>query len=187
MELSAGPVLVLGAGATRACNGPLTNEILLEADKAAVQIEREGYLTLLDRFLIDVFRLPPRSLRVKSSYPALPLLMSLIDEALDRGQPLHSDYNVPMLREVRSALDYAIFAVLEFKLRGQIPPLHSRAVDLLFPPTAAPRIISLNYDIIADNMLAGRTEMFPDYGCDIQTQLYRDWPKHGQLLTARLP
>jgi hypothetical protein len=37
-----GPVLVLGAGATRACNGPMTNDILFEADQAAAEIEREG-------------------------------------------------------------------------------------------------------------------------------------------------
>jgi hypothetical protein len=119
-----GPVLILGAGATRACNGPLTNEVLLEADKAVTDIEREGYLALLDRFLEEVFHLPPRALRTKFSYPGLPLLMSLIDTAIDRGQPLHVNYDVPKLRDVRAALEYAIFVVLEFELRGQSPPLH---------------------------------------------------------------
>jgi hypothetical protein len=86
---------------------------LFEADKAAAAIEREGYLTLLDRFLQDVFHLPARPARAKFSYPGLPLLMSLIDTAIDRGQPLHAKYDVPTLRNVRAALDYAIFAVLE--------------------------------------------------------------------------
>jgi hypothetical protein len=64
--------------------------------------------------------------------------MSLIDAAIDRGQPLHAKYDVAKLRDVRAALDYAIFAVLEFQLRGEIPPLHSRAVDLLFPSPLDP-------------------------------------------------
>jgi hypothetical protein len=182
MSASKNPVLILGAGATKACNGPLTNEILLEAERAVPAIEREGYLALLDRFLEDVFRLPPRPARTKFSYPGLPLLMSLIDTAIDRGQPLHARYDVPTLRNVRAALDYAIFAVLEYKLRGEIPSYHSRAVDLLFPQGTEPRLISLNYDIIADNVLAARSQvMFPDYGCDIQTQIYRDRGKQGKL------
>lgn len=177
-----GPVLILGAGATKACEGPLTNDILFEADQAVSAIEREGYLALLDRFLEQVFRLPPRPSRVKSSYPGLPLLMSLIDAAIDRGQPL-SNYDVAMLREVRAALDYTIFAVLELKLRGATPPLHKQATDLLFPLAMEPRLISLNYDIIADNMLAARSDgTFPDYGCDIQTETYRNWGKFGRLL-----
>lgn len=63
------PVLILGAGATKACNGPLTNDILVEADQAVPNIERENYLALLDRFLEDAFHLPPRPSRSPSSYP----------------------------------------------------------------------------------------------------------------------
>jgi hypothetical protein len=175
--------MVLGAGATKACNGPLTNDILLEADRAVSTIEREGYLALVDRFLEDVFHLPPRPSRDKFSYPSLPLLMSLIDAAIDRGQPLGSNYGVATLREVRAAIEYSIFAVLEYKLRSAIPPFHSRAVELLFPTATEPRLISLNYDIIADNMLAARSpSTFPDYGCDIQTETYRSLEKFGKLL-----
>ena len=178
-----GPVLILGAGATRACNGPMTNDILFEADQAAAEIEREGYISLLDRFLVDVFRLPPKPCRVKSSYPGLPLLMSLIDTGIDRGQPLHANYGVKELREVRAALEYAIFAVLDYKLRGRIPDLHLAATNLLFTVGMEPRLISLNYDIIADNMLAARSDgTFPDYGCDVGTETYRKWSKFGRLL-----
>ena len=177
-----GPVLVLGAGATKACNGPMTNDILLEADRAAGIIEREDYLALIDSFLTDVFHVPPRSSRTKPSYPGLPLLMSLIDTAIDRGQPLFPNYDVARLREVRAAIEYAIFAVLEYKLRSGIPPHHTVAIDALFPFPTEPRVISLNYDIIADNVLALRSQgMFPDYGCEIQTDTYRSYGKFGKL------
>jgi hypothetical protein len=176
------PILVLGAGATKACNGPLTNEILFDAGQAVSSIEREGYLSALDCFLEAVFHMPARPVRTKLAYPGLPLLMSLIDTAIDRNQPLHSDYDVDRLREVRAAIEYAIFAVLEYKLRGTIPPLHSRANALLFPEGVEPQIISLNYDIIVDNMLAALpAQAFPDYGCDIQTDTYRNWGKFGKL------
>jgi hypothetical protein len=54
------PVLVLGAGSTKACNGPLTNEILIAVGQAISNIEREGYLSALDRFLEDVFHMQQR-------------------------------------------------------------------------------------------------------------------------------
>lgn len=182
MTLPTGPVLVLGAGATKACNGPLTNDILFDANQAALEIEREGYLALVDRFLTDVFNLPVNASRTRFSYPSLPLLMSLIDTAIDRGQPLRSNYDVIKLREVRAAIEYAIFAVLEYKLRSGIPQFHQRAIDHLFPALTEPRVISLNYDIIADNTLAVRSpSAFPDYGCDIQTETYRNLDKVGKL------
>ena len=183
MSVLSGPVLVLGAGATKACAGPMTNEILWEADESAVIIEREDYLALLDQFLQDVFRMPPRGQRTKWEYPGLPLLMSLIDAAIDRGQPLHMKYPVQRLREVRAALEYVIFAVLEHKLRGPMPSYHDDALNVLFGPATEPRVLSLNYDIIADNVLARRNpEMFPDYCCDIQTETYKVWGKWGKLL-----
>ena len=177
-----GPVLVLGAGATKACNGPLTNDILLEADRSAINSTRPDYIALVDEFLTDVFRLPPKATRIDTSYPSLPLLLSLIDTAIDRGQPLGLNYGVAKLREVRAAIEYTIFGVLEHKLQGGTPPFHRQAIDRLFPTPVEPQIISLNYDIIADNTLAARSaDAFPDYGCEIQTETYRTFRKFGKL------
>lgn len=183
MSSPIGPVLILGAGATKACLGPLTNEILFESDRVAQNFQRQDYVTLVDGLLTNIFRLPPKKVRVKTSYPGLPLLMSLIDTAIDRGQPLGLNHDVATLREVRAAIEYTIFAVLEYKLRGDIPQFHVEAINRLFPKAMEPRLISLNYDIIADNTLARRSpESFPDYGCEIQTDAYRTWPKFGKLL-----
>jgi hypothetical protein len=176
------PVLILGAGATKACRGPLTKEFLPEADKAASDIERDGYVALLDRFLEDVFRLPPRASRIESSYPALPLLISLIDTAIDRNQSLHANFDVKTLREVRAALDYVIFAVLDYKLRGTLPTYHYEAIGHLFGYEIEPQIISLNYDIIIDQVLVHLGgNSFPDYSCDVETVTYRHWRKWGKL------
>lgn len=181
MNFPSGPVLVLGAGATKACNGPMTNEILFEADQAFTEIEREGYLARVDNFLTHVFRVPERPFRKKTSYPGLPLLLSLIDTAIDRGQPF-ANYDAAELRDVRAAIEYTIFAVLDHKLRSGIPQLHNAAIDAMFLAANEPRVISLNYDIIADNALAVRSQgTFPNYGCDIQTKTYQDFGKFGKL------
>ena len=57
MGVHAGPGLVLGAGATKACAGPLTKEILWEAEQSHASIEREDCLDLLDEILLVVLRL----------------------------------------------------------------------------------------------------------------------------------
>jgi hypothetical protein len=82
-----GTVIVLGAGATKADGGPLTNEILhgMLQDITAPGITEK--LTKLEQFLKEVFRVQPGA--TKEEYPALPLFMSLIDMALDRRQSFH--------------------------------------------------------------------------------------------------
>lgn len=113
-------VVLFGAGATAACGGPLTNEILPQAFEPAIrnEIEREYYIDLLDQFLIEHFYVPQQQAdRTESDYPALPLLLSLIDKAIDLSQPMGADWSVDKLRQVRRALQYMVFALLEYKLR----------------------------------------------------------------------
>ncbi len=187
------PVVILGAGATKACDGPLTNEILFDAFTPEVrpEIEREDYLNLLDEFLKGSFHLQAQpECRVKTDYPPLPLLMSLIDTAIDRAQPFGSAKEPDDLRQIRAALEYIIFAVLDYRLkRLQRPTPHERMLNLLFPPPAEPQVISLNYDIIADNVMVaigearGLPMRFPDYSCDIRTDSYARWrERFGKLL-----
>jgi hypothetical protein len=179
-------VLIFGAGATKACGGPLTNEILPQAFEPAIrtQIEREYFVDLLDTFLIEHFYVPPtQAERADSDYPALPLLLSLVDKALDNNHPMGPDWSVDKLRQVRRALQYVIFALLEFKLRSLqanyyadlIKTLHTAGQDL-------PTIISLNYDLIVDNALVSHTTKAPEYGCAISTDRYRLLPHSGSLL-----
>ena len=47
-------VLIFGAGATKACGGPLTNEILPRAFELQEFINREEFLDILDRFLKEM-------------------------------------------------------------------------------------------------------------------------------------
>ena len=179
-------IILFGAGATKACGGPLTNEILPQSFEPVVrnEIEREYYIDLLNRFLIENFHLPQQQAdRTESDYPALPLLLSLVDKAIDRNQPMGPNWTVDLLRQVRRALQYMVFALLEYKLRRL---KHNYYTDLLAAPRSMrdnpPTVISLNYDIIVDNAMVEHNSYLPDYGCDISTESYKVQPHLGTLL-----
>jgi hypothetical protein len=179
-------VVLFGAGATKACGGPLTNEILPQAFEPAVrqEIEREYYIDLLDKFLVENFHLPKaQAERTDSDYPALPLLLSLVDTAIDRGQPMGPDWPVDLLRNVRRALRYMVFALLEYRLRRLTHNYYSDLLAALgLTHDASLTIISLNYDIIVDNSIVELSERLPEYGCDIDTTLYKQMPRGTSLL-----
>ena len=179
-------VLVFGAGATFACGGPLTNEILPQAFDPPVRsvIEREYYIDLLDEFLVENFHIPREQRdRTNDDYPALPLLLSLIDKAIDRNQPMGSKWTVDLLKSVRRALQYMIFALLEYKLRRLSRNYYAELLEALDPTGGSPpTVISLNYDIIVDNAMVNHTSALPEYGCDVATDRYQEFPHVGTLL-----
>ena len=189
------PVVIFGAGATKACGGPLTNEILPQAfDCRAREVDsaifnREGFLDLVEEFLTDNFRLQP-SPRDAEDYPPLPLLLSMVDIAVDRRHAFGPTWGPDRLRQVREALQYLIFGLLEHQLRTTIDNWYREMLELVWPePGVEPATISLNYDLILDNALIQRSERlfgvgrFPDYACDVATPFYRERPeRYGQLL-----
>lgn len=184
------PVVIFGAGATKACGGPLTSEILPNIFKHKEEIEREGFIELLNDFLIKSFHVPTDiNIRKPHHYPPLPLLLSLIDLSIDRKQPLGSDWTSDMLINVRDALEYCIFALLEYELRHLPGNWYLVLLDMMtYEYDVRPKVISLNYDIIVDNSIVHIIENknqepgFPDYGCDIATTFYRQRPKYGTLM-----
>lgn len=188
--MSTRPVVILGAGATKACGGPLTNEILPRAFRFEDVIQREDFFPILRDFLIENFHLPKHQAdREDGHYPALPLLISLLDIAIDRKHNFGRNWSVDRLGEVRNALEYVIFALLEHDLRRLQRNYYLELIGKLFlDHDIEPVIISLNYDIIADNSLMALSERygngfaFPDYGCDVATETYRERPKrYGKL------
>ena len=212
--MSENTVVIFGAGATKACGGPQTNDILPDAYDPVLRaqieqegfndlIQREGFVDLLDWFLVENFHLSQdRSTRRKEDYPALTLLMSLIDTSIDRKQPMGPTWVADRITDVqqqnkverrslvdvRQSLEYLIFALLEYKLR-QIPDdknYYFKLLQKLYPKDPdpdtdipSPTVISLNYDIMADNALIDlslqwwpQTGRFPDYGTEIKTDAY---------------
>lgn len=161
------PVVILGAGATKACGGPLTNEILSEVFKRRNELYGPSALKPLENFLIQNFHLPKLDTdRRWEDYPPLPLLLSLIDLGRDRNEPFkpmkgrnawypgtHSSGG-RSLATARRSVEYAISALLENMLDTiNKPLLHSEMVTKIFPSNMPPKVISFNYDIIIDQTL----------------------------------
>lgn len=187
--MASNPVIIFGAGATKACGGPLTNEILYNLFQHNLELEREGFLDLLNTFLVDSFNVPQDlSQRTQEHYPGLPLLLSLLDVSIDKKQPMGKKWGTEELVHVRDALEYGIFALLERELRRLSANHYYDLFGMLMDRSIKPQVISFNYDIIADNLMIHLSEDrpfepgLPDYGCDIATDFYRNRPKFGTLL-----
>ena len=108
-----------------------------------------------------------------------------MDTAIDRKQPLGPNWAPERLLQVREALEYVIFAVLDYRLKRIGRNLYYELLAKVFA-TGEPIAISLNYDLILDNAITKRVEKatptFPSYGCDIRTQMYMDSKYCGKLL-----
>jgi hypothetical protein len=174
------PVIVFGAGATKDCGGPLTNEILHDAFKAELsQSQQQAKIALVQQFLNDNF--PP--LRAEyTDYLSLPLLLSLLDTALDRKHAFGLQWPPERVAEVRQAVEAAIFAVLDFRSPQAETASYMGLLQMAYPgPNPEARVISLNYDMILDMAMFDLSEQrvpgsMPSYGCDIRTQAYQNCP-----------
>ncbi|HEX9544449.1 MAG TPA: hypothetical protein VF955_04645, partial [Pyrinomonadaceae bacterium] len=192
--MSLKPVIILGAGATKACGGPLTNEILPAALNGAMADEfnsnpvadREKLLPLTRDFLVDCFNVPANVHPVRQDQcPALPFLLSMVRRSSDMGQPI-GNWTGQRLIEARRAIEYAVFAVIEAALK-KIPAgqeFHSQLLEPLYHRGIEPSVVSLNYDVIVDNTMFRLNENLgnmrpPDYRVEIATQRYLDFCRAG--------
>lgn len=176
-------VIVLGAGATRACDGPLTREILPTAFAA----NRQGNLQILDKLLVETFGVPATGPRTEADYPPLPTLLSLLDTAIDRGHGLGANWPVETLREVRRQAEFAVFQSIAYAMRKKKSwdiLCHEDLLQNVIDNTGAwPTVISFNYDLRIDYaMMAINGDLLPDYGCAISTAGYKESQKTGKLL-----
>src|SRR5438876_5055721 len=91
------PVVILGAGATKACGGPLTDEILPAAlngrmehdDQKTLVADREELLHLTRKFLAECFNVPLGGIAVRrEDCPSLPMVLSMLRRSVDLQQPI---------------------------------------------------------------------------------------------------
>jgi hypothetical protein len=188
-----GTVVFLGAGASKACGGPLTSEILpnmLRGNAAAAPAAPHpaGRVNLIKDFLTDQFHVTPAS--PDDHYPGMPLLMSLIDTALERRQTFHPAWDLGRISDLREAMEFGIFDHLEERLQKAPTNSFWQLFDRLFVGADEPQVISTNYDVIADTAMMFLSELrtpdggrFPDYRCQISSDFYRNEPhRFGRLL-----
>lgn len=197
------PVVILGAGATKACGGPLTDEILPAAlngamahdDQNTLVEDREELLSLTREFLGDCFNVPlGKAFIEKQECPSLPMVLSMLRQSVARKKSI-GKWNGETLIKAKRAIEYAAFAVIEAALRD-IPwdrRPHHVLLEPLYQRGIEPAVISLNYDVIIDNEMFALNEQYlgkylpddslpadqhlqvppPDYCVDIATDLYQ--------------
>lgn len=183
----AGTVVILGAGATKSCGGPLTREILPLMLQYKNDEATQDKLLHLEKFLSENFHLQPNP--KPEDYPGLPLLMSLLDLTLERRQPFRKEWDLDSIAKIRAAIEMGIFDLLEHKLSSGPTTNHYALFQTLYPAPNQPSVISLNYDLTADTAMmflseqGGAEGSFPNYSCDIRSDFYKnDLRRYGTLL-----
>lgn len=180
------PVVILGAGATKACGGPLTDEILPAAlngnvadDAHVVRVEdREELIDLTTRFLTECFYIPNERPVEIDDCPSLPLVLSMLRRSASSNLSIGA-WSGDRLIKAKRAIDYSIFAVIEAALRqidsGRQP--HRQLLEQFYNRDIEPCVISFNYDVIVDNTMFSlgaqyQNQRVPDYRTDISTDQY---------------
>jgi hypothetical protein len=176
-------VIILGAGASKACDGPQTNDILPRVLDPSVRVDAPS-LNLLESFLTDYFGLPAAP-RERDDFPSLPMILSFLDAAIDRKEAVRVDGRTltpEQLAELRLTIAFGIAKSAGTWEGMRKPPnndRHQRLFETVYPEAASePVVISLNYDELADRGLvslgrarytAGPAEswVLPDYGTEI--------------------
>lgn len=180
-----GTVVFLGAGATKALGGPLTSEILPEMLYGP---NRGQPSTLLSDFVEELFHIKRDTPR--EQFPGLPLLMSLIDTALDRRQVFQAEWHPQKLSELRQDIETGLFELLETQLKRARTDDHWDLLSKIYLDPSEPRIVSTNYDLIIDTALMAFSEkrshteegLLPDYRIPFQTPFYKQSNHFGILL-----
>ena len=154
-------VYVLGAGASYVHGAPLTDEILWYAI-TQTGAGKDPRIRQLVTFLKDVFGFQPivrRKTRPACDYPGLVDVLSVVDMAVDRRESLSQKYDGRRLREIRRALEFAIFKALDHSLSRQSKTGRSSRATSVFVQKIRKHhsaIISLNYDLVIDVALNRR-------------------------------
>lgn len=187
------PVIILGAGATKACGGPLTDEILPAAlngeivdDMRAVKVDdREELLHLTWKFMTECFNVPNTRPLEKEDCPNLPMILSMLRRSIEMDLPI-GNWQGDDLVKAKRAIEYSVFSVIEAALRKILnnAHLHQFLLEPLYQNNVEPAVVSLNYDVIVDNTmfyLSGENPRFsiPDYGVDISTPQYINVKNRG--------
>lgn len=125
----------------------------------------------------------------KEQYPSLPVLMSLLDTAINRREDLGS-WDVTTLTQLRAGLELGIFDVLEDALKQFPTNNHYTLLDKLFPAETIPQVITTNYDLVVDSALMylsttrqGPDGALPEYHCALANlAVVPPPPRYGTVL-----
>lgn len=154
-------VYVLGAGASAAA--AKDDKRVLGDDFLRLAFEKgkgNSRLESVEEFVREFFHYGAPD---QSILPTLEEVLSAVDIALDRGESFSDKYTVDQLQDLRRNFAFLIYEVLANAYRTLGSNVTRRFAAKLGP---RPKVISLNYDIIADNALKRRFGPNLDYGIE---------------------
>jgi hypothetical protein len=165
--MSGQTVFIFGAGATAACGGPTTDQLLPAFLEYAAQSrpDRDSSDEITKKvidfvaFLRECFHLDVDDqwkVPKEAVFPSLPLLLSLVDMALDRGQPLGA-WDADRLASMKIATQAVILTALfnsDAKKGGARNP-YERLLEPYYQEGSPgePIAITLNYDAVLDKAM----------------------------------
>lgn len=174
-------VIILGAGASKSEGAPLQNELFKEFFKISKQ---QNLLGKQDKLIINYFKKfwgidIENHQNHEIDFPTFEECLGVLDLAYYRGESFKS-YPKEKIDQIRNALIFLIARVLDEKL-GREKTHHKKLIERLknegdLRETA---FLSLNYDIIIDNVLVDLYQEFHlDYGIDfINFKRENDWKR----------
>jgi len=180
-------VIILGAGASKSEGAPLQKELFkefFEYYKRALKGKVWSLSKQQEKLIIEYFKNfwgidIKNYLNQNTKFPTFEECLGVLDLAYHRGESFKG-YSKEKIERIRNALIFLIAKVLDEKLQRKIV-YHKRLIDRLknekrIKQTA---FLSLNYDIIIDNVLADLYgEYHLDYGIDfVNFERENDWKK----------
>lgn len=163
-------IIILGAGASKSESAPLQNELIKEFFQYYKNMleENERKLSKKGLLIFDFFRdfwgIDFKSFKREDKYfPTFEECLGILDLANIRRESLKG-YVKEKIDELRNDLIFIIGKILYEKLRGGTQ-YHNILVDRLIKENKLEKtaFISLNYDIIIDNVLDNFYNLIPDY------------------------
>jgi len=181
-------VIILGAGASKSEGAPLQNELFNEFSKVQSKFEElkkshpkiwnlvEGQEKLIKDFFNDFWGIDIMFYKNKKDFPTFEECLGMLDLANLQGQSFKG-YDQEKINKIRFALIFLIAELLDNRKLTEIN--HKKLIDRLKSENRLKEtaFISLNYDIIIDNIL---TDLYPefhiDYGINfINFRRLNDW------------
>lgn len=177
-----GTVIVLGAGASASDGAPVQSELFHEYFESATM---RGRVSLemredLKKYFMKLWGIDVSTDSLDGTkFPTFEEALGLLEIAHARGEFFKglswSDQPLGRARELRSHLTALIALIIEEKLRGECPN-HAKLVSQLkeSDSLASTTFVSLNYDIIIDNVIERVTNEIPDYRVSFSPEPHRN-------------
>jgi len=161
---------VFGAGASAAEGAPTTQDFLARAYEYLAP-DFDPQVAEVWRFLEQVFEVPVEGPHSFAHLPPLDEVISLIDWCLHADQGLGPAYGPAELARVRRGMEHLLCAALDAAQDRRASSAAHSGPHARFARALAQRepgsfvLLSLNYDTLLDDALAG-AGLAPDYGLD---------------------